>query len=623
MLGLWAATEQLAGVFRYPLEFGPALRAGQLHLYAPWSGVGWYRAYGSLYPRAFAHASDLALLAAGVPMLAAIAVTARTTRRPKPFGSAAWADRQDVRKAALIATDGKVSGRVLGRFRGKLLTYRGDAHTLVVGGTRSGKGAGHVIPSVLAYPGSLFVYDRKGEIYTITADHRKRFSHVVRFEPTDPRTARWNPLMEIRKGPFEVADTQNLVAILADPIGAKNANFDFWDKEAMAFMVGLILHVLYSAPDASKTLAHVRQLLGDIATTLDDMASTQHSHRADLRNADGFARDADGELIPQVHPEVKLGAQAFDSMSANVRAGVLSTARSLLSLFADPLVAYATSASDFKLSDLVCSENPVSFYLVTPMAHADRLAFLVRLMVRMTLGALMENLNHDNQGRAKRHRMLMVLDEFPKLGKLPFLQGAFGEMAGYGVSGMLVCQSFSDIFEAYGERTSFSDNIEITACFATSMPKNQLEIVQRAGKARELREGFSDPSTLLGSGHRTRSLSERREYILSEEDVRALPADQQFLFVQNSKPIVAKKIRYFAEPHFKPLATDIAKGRKPKFIQDGRLPGGLDLPRSPKLSWKGVVPIAEAARLHACKTQPEDADDLPERRRNAPLEAQR
>lgn len=586
-----AATQQLASSFHYPIEFGRGLfDLGAVRAYAPWDIVRWYDEFGSLYPDQFNTASTLAFGLALAPILVAVGVSRRTKLTPKPFGTEAWATLEDVTAANLIRDDGMVIGRVLGRYKGRMLTFNGVEHTLVVGGTRSGKG-GLVITTACAYPGSAFFYDRKGEIYAITADHRKRFSHVIRFEPTDPLTVRWNPLFEIRKGPMEVADTQNVVGILADPLGAKNANFDYWDKEAMAFFVGLILHVLYAAPDDKKNLAHVRRLLINIGPTIDAMAATLHRNKPDLLAPDGLARDADGEPIPEIHPEVELGVLAYHNMSENVRTGVLGTARSFLTLFADPLVAHATSWSDFRLSDIVCSDNPVSFYLVTPMAHADRLAFLVRIMLRQTVNAMMESLETDNRGRPKKHRMLLLLDEFPKLGKLPFLQSAFGEMCSYGISGMLVCQSFSDIFDVYGERTSFFDNIHVTSAFATATPRNQMEVVQRAGKARELRESYSDPRSFFGNGHRTRSLSEKREFILSEEDVRALDERKQYIFAQNTKPIIADKIRYYEEPYFRAITRDIVKGETPIYQQDPRRPDGLDLPGKAVIDWAGVRAI--------------------------------
>ena len=69
-----------------------------------------------------------------------------------------------------------------------------------------------------------------------------------------------------------------------------------------------------------------------------------------------------------------------------------------------------------------------------------------------------------------------------------------GEMAGYGITAHLICQSFNDVFSKYGDRTPLFDNMHITATFATSEPTSIDKVVKRAGKALELRESYSDPA---------------------------------------------------------------------------------------------------------------------------------
>ncbi|MBV9509344.1 MAG: type IV secretory system conjugative DNA transfer family protein [Caulobacteraceae bacterium] len=592
LTGLWTATQSLAGGFHYPREFGRGLAdLGRIRVYPPWAVIGWYARYAKAYPRAFDEASLWGMATAMIPMGAAVAVARRFRRRPPGFGAGAWARLEDVRRAKLIDPAGHIRGRVLGRFGGRYLTYGGVEHAIIVGASRSGKGAGHVVPTLVAWPESAFIYDRKGELWHITADHRKRFSHVFYFAPTDPNTVRWNPLFEVRKGMMEIADIQNVVGILVDPLGRKAGDLNFWDQSATDFFTAVILHVLYSEADEKKNLAQVRRLLINIEPTLHAMMNTQHRHRPDVHARDGLARDERGEPIAEVHPEVLLGARALDSMDERVKSNVLATCRASLSLWADPLVEYATSWSDFSIGDLVCAEAPVSFYIITPQAHADRLAFLVRVFTRQTINSLMESEHVDSRQRAKRHRLLLLLDEFPKLGSLPFLENAMGEMAGYGITAHLICQSFNDVFSRYGDRTPLFDNMHITAAFATSEPTSIEKVVRRAGKALELRDSFSDPRTVFSRAHRSTSQSEQQRYILSEEDVRGLADGQQFLFVNNCKPIRADKIRYYEEPFFRARTGDYFHGHPAAYAQ---APGEADLPGAAHIDWKGVRAVGAA-----------------------------
>jgi type IV secretion system protein VirD4 len=593
LAGLATASQVVAAGFHYPREFGPGMiDVGRARLYPPWAILSWYVRYAGQYPKAFDAAALWGLGVAMVPIVVAIRLSRRFRRDPPAFGRDAWARSDDIRRARLIDPKGEIRGRVLGRFGSRYLTYSGAEHAIIVGASRSGKGAGHVVPTLVAWPQSAFIYDRKGELWHITADHRKHFSHVFYFAPTDPNTVRWNPLFEVRKGVMEIADIQNVVGILVDPLGRKAGDLNFWDQSATDFFTAVILHVLYSEPDGGKNLAQGRRLLINIEPTLQAMMNTHHRHRPDLHAKDGLARDDRGEPIPEVHPEVLLGARALDSMDERVKSNVLATCRASLSLWADPLVEYATSWSDFSIGDLVCAEAPVSFYIITPQAHADRLAFLVRVFTRQTINSLMESEHHDSRRRRKLHRLLLLLDEFPKLGSLPFLENAMGEMAGYGITAHLICQSFNDVFSKYGDKTPLFDNMHITAAFATSEPTSIEKVTRRAGKALELRDSFSDPRTLFSRAHRSTSQAEQQRYILSEEDVRGLDDRQQFLFVNNCKPIRAEKIRYYEEPFFRARTSDYFHGATAAYEQR---PGRADLPGPAHIDWKGVGAAGGAA----------------------------
>jgi type IV secretion system protein VirD4 len=133
---------------------------------------------------------------------------------------------------------------------------------MVFAPTRSGKGVGLVIPTLLSWPHSVLVNDIKGENWELTAGWRDRElgSHCLKFDPTsnDGTSTRFNPLEEVRIGTDdEVRDVQNIATIIIDPDG-KGLN-DHWAKTGLILLVGTILHVLYAEPD--KTLRGVAGVL--------------------------------------------------------------------------------------------------------------------------------------------------------------------------------------------------------------------------------------------------------------------------------------------------------------------------------------------------------------------------
>ncbi len=213
-----------------------------------------------------------------------------------------------------------------------------------------GKGVGLVVPSLLTWPGSAIVHDIKGENWTLTAGYRARHGRVLLFDPTNAKSAAYNPLLEVRRGEWEVRDVQNIADILVDPEGSLEKR-NHWEKTSHALLVGAILHVLYA--EADKTLAGVAAFLSDpkrpIESTLAAMMKTAHL----------------GEAGP--HPVDRASAaRELLNKSDNERSGVLSTAMSFLGLYRDPVVAEVTRRCDWRIADMVGGKHPTTLYLVVP-----------------------------------------------------------------------------------------------------------------------------------------------------------------------------------------------------------------------------------------------------------------
>src|SRR5208283_3599870 len=276
------------------------------------------------------------------------------------YGSARWATPDEVRAGLLLGQDGVV----LGRFAHDYLRHEGPEHVLCFAPTRSGKGVGLVVPTLLTWPGSAIVHDIKGENWNLTAGWRGSFGRVLLFDPTNTHSAAYNPLLEVRRGPAEVRDVQNVADILVDPEGALERR-NHWEKTSHSLLVGAILHVLYA--EADKTLAGVANFLSDpkrpIETTLKAMMTTKHL----------------GAAGP--HPVVASTARELMNKSENERSGVLSTAMSFLGLYHDPVVAHVTRRCDWRIDDLVSAESPATLYLVVPPSDISRTKPLVRLIL--------------------------------------------------------------------------------------------------------------------------------------------------------------------------------------------------------------------------------------------------
>ncbi len=525
---IWSATQWTAWRLGYQPQLGrPWAEIGGVHLYPPPAFFGWWFSYDAYAPDIFVEGAFIAASGGFAAIAIAIAMSvwrAREAREAQTYGSARWATSEEAHAAGLLNPDGVV----LGRLDRKYLRHDGPEHVLCFAPTRSGKGVGLVVPTLLTWPGSCIVHDIKGENWQLTAGWRAGFGRVLLFDPTNPESSAYNPLLEVRRGDSEVRDVQNIADILVDPEGALERR-NHWEKTSHALLVGAILHVLYAEPD--KSLAGVANFLSDpkrsIEATLRAMMTTRH-------------------VADRPHPVVASAARELLNKSENERSGVLSTAMSFLGLYRDPVVAKVTARCDWRISDLVEGKTPATLYLVVPPSDISR----TKPLIRLVLNQIGRRLTEDMQAKATRRRLLLMLDEFPALGRLDFFESALAFMAGYGLKSLLIAQSLNQIEKAYGQNNSILDNCHVRVAFATNDERTAKRISDALGIATELRamKNYAGHRLSPWLGHLMVSRQETARPLLTAGEVMQLPPTDELVLMSGTPPIRAKKVRYFEDP---------------------------------------------------------------------------
>ena len=529
LLSLCAATQWTAWRLGFQAELGQPwfepLKG--FPVYFPLIFFWWWYAFDAYAPDIFLEGGAIAASGGFISIGAAIAISvwrAREQREAATYGSARWANTNEIKSAHLT----NPSGVVLGKFAADYLRHDGPEHVLCFAPTRSGKGVGLVVPSLLTWPGSAIVHDIKGENWALTSKFRAGFGHVLLFDPTNPKSNAYNPLLEIRPGPYEIRDVQNIAEVLVDPEGSLDRR-NHWEKTSHSLLVGAILHVLYA--EENKSLAGVANFLSDptrdIKQTLDRMMTTPHL----------------GPNTP--HPVVASAARELKNKSDNECSGVLSTAMSFLGLYRDPIVAEVTSRCDWRIADITSSDRPTTLYIVIPPSDISRTKPLIRLM----LNQIGRRLTEDLEAKNKRHRLLLMLDEFPALGRLDFFESALAFMAGYGIKAFLIAQSLNQIEKAYGANNSILDNCHVRVSFATNDERTAKRVSDALGMATEIRamKNYAGHRLSPWLGHLMVSRSETARPLLTPGEVMQLPPDDEIVMVAGTRPIRAKKARYYQD----------------------------------------------------------------------------
>jgi len=382
------ASTVVAWKFQFARELGPPLWG---HFYHPLDVLGWARAWGlsAPYRATFLAGVSTALLFLALPLL--------VVRLVELYGPLRVEDRSKDEglgtAAQLLATEHigrRGDGVVLGRSGRKVLRDHGDGHVLIMGPARSGKGTGHVIPTLLGHAGAMLVFDPKHELAAITGRRRAAFGPVHVFDPTDVHSARFNPLLELRRDGHLIGDCQMAAHILTH-LGHGGRDDPFWDDAAAALLTAVLLHVCTSD---DPSLAQVWRVVQDI--------------KADV-------------LPTSAHPEVQQTFAGHAALESRVRSSINATLLVRLAFLADPLIQAVTAASDFRAGDLQAAERPVTVFLSIPVAHGQRLRPLTRLMLQSLLAPLTHDL------RSQRCPALRLGPEPPPM-KL-VLSSRFGEPA--------------------------------------------------------------------------------------------------------------------------------------------------------------------------------------------------
>jgi type IV secretion system protein VirD4 len=486
LAAIWGATQWTAWRLGYQHQLGtPWTELAGTPVYPPPAFFLWWYWFDAYAPRIFVEGAIIASSGGFAAIAIAIGMSvwrAREAKEATTYGSARWATALEVRKAGLLKPDGVV----LGCFGREYLRHDGPEHVLCFAPTRSGKGVGLVIPTLLTWSGSAIVHDIKGENWQLTAGWRARFARVLLFDPTNAESSAYNPLLEVRRGDAEVRDVQNVADILVDPEGALERR-NHWEKTSHSLLVGAILHVLYA--EADKTLAGVANFLSDprrpIATTLRAMMMTRH-------------------LGDRPHPVVASAARELLNKSENV---------------------------------------------VVPPSDISR----TKPLVRLVLNQIGRRLTEELETKSRRHRLLLMLDEFPALGRLDFFETALAFMAGYGLKSFLIAQSLNQIEKAYGPNNSILDNCHVRVSFATNDERTAKRVSDALGIATELRamKNYAGHRLSPWLGHLMISRQETARPLLTAGEVMQLPPSDELVLVSACHPIRAKKARYYEDARLK------------------------------------------------------------------------
>lgn len=472
---------------------------------------------------------------AGIAIVVVSAGVVLLPRRPSLHGDARFATRREVARAGLLGA----RGIILGQWGRRCLMLSGQQGVCLAAPPRAGKGTGVVIPNLLNWPDSVICVDIKRENWTTTAGFRAASGQACfLFDPfsEEGRTARWNPFHYVSESSERrVNDLQRIAEMLyPDP-----PNGDpFWTASARSLFLGIALY-LFETPSLPQTIGEVlRQGMAS-----DDEGFGQHWKRLiEGRNKGRFPLSA---------PCVRALYDVID-LAPVTASSIRKTFTSRLDLWLNPILDWATSGNDFDLREL--RSKRTSIYVGVNPDDLHRLRPVVNLLFQQAIGLQTRELPEHNPNL--KYQVMMLLDEFAALGRIPIIAEAISYLPGYNVRVVMVVQTPSQLREVYGAHNAETmlKSLAARIVFAAKDHADAREISDELGfttvRAKTVSTPMRDFSSGGGRRARSQSVSEQRRALLLPQEVKALGPEEAIIFYEGLRPIRCRKIRYFQDRRF-------------------------------------------------------------------------
>ena len=578
-LALQFATQYVAAVFNYDpalaAETSVIYQGESFVIYQPLAFVSWFFTFRDYDREVFKTA--LRFFYVGAIICCVALIICKNTLYKKNngiFGSARFANAKDITDMGFF----KAAGIFMGVFKGRYLRDDSETHLMMIAGSRAGKGVGSIIPTSITWPGSIIFTDIKGELWNITSGCRKYFlkNYVFKFQPNTLDSCHYNPLKEMRiRTPHEIADVDNMLGMLVkNQDSSKSSDMAFWNESAIILIKAVVLFLLYtrqnaSLPEVNKFLFGASEYIWDSLSPEEKMQyeaeKTEYlnapvkSRLAYIRNYAGYDDNSKKWFksyyndLSGKHPIIVSCCNDMIGREEKQFSGILGNVGALLRVYQDPILAANMADSDFTITDLVDSDRPCSLYFVIPPSEISRLAPVTNLIIEMIFHRLTDEsrLHYENyRGLPKsKHRLLMMLDEFPSFGHLGIMEKVLSYCAQFKIKCYLIAQNEKQIEEVYKANSSIYGNTDIKIYQTPNENKTAESISKALGKktVTVASRGFGS-AVFNPIGATSTNEHETGRELLTVDELRALDNGKEIIFYKGQPPILCEKFRFFEQP---------------------------------------------------------------------------
>lgn len=428
-------------------------------------------------------------------------------------------------------------------------TRLGSNNVLLIGGTGEGKSRNTIKPNVYSLPTdpktgkamSMIFTDPKGELYQDTAGFLEANGYETKiFNLNADGMANSDTY-----NPFKYITTADSLMVMVDSVvsnanGGNTPKDPHWTNTAKSLLNSICYAVYYEFPFAQQNFTTVSELLNMIWATEED---SDDKCDYDLWLEELEKTSPYGSEHPAIVWRHKVAAHGSEMSS------IVSTAQAAVRVFASKQIQRLTSVDTIALDEI--GDRPTAIYLCIPTTN-DTYSFLLGLMYTQ----LFESLYNKAQGvysGALPHHVILWLDEFANIGKIPGFDRKIATFRSVNISAVIVVQSPNQIETLYEKAyQDIMDNVHQTIFIGSggqgekaatawvSKALGQKTIVAEQTSVRHAPGGIN----MLGIDDRTaeHSYSATQRQLMTQDEVYRLPPTDCLVFIKGQKPFRDKKI---------------------------------------------------------------------------------
>ena len=435
--------------------------------------------------------------------------------------SGAW-QAQWLSKLEIMQLRHNAKGLPLGLHKGAILRYQPNpkqgwraGHHAVIAGTRAGKGVSAVIPAIIDHEGSVAVLDIKGENFAITSKYRKSLGREVivlnPFGVHEPMQHRFNPLHYIRKD-HRVRDIDVIAEGLIRP---EQGNGSHFSEMAKSMVAAVLEYVVTHHEDY------------DLTTVMNTLFSSQFNETLQTWSNDPATY---GIRISQT-------ASTFLAAGENEQGAIKTTIKKAFDWARSDEMQSFLSQSNCNLEDVF--NDKADLFIVVPLDQIDAQSVFLRLLTNIILGmAVRQEGNHQTT-----KNVLLVLDEFVRLGRMEKLVNIANVAAGAGIEALFITQDKGQIESVYGKGDTASILGSCVTIRIFGLGRAEIETAKWASEALGDQTVLSRTQQPTKFGEKRKySVIEQRQKMMDTDQILEMKAGDQLLLMGSKRPLRTQAI---------------------------------------------------------------------------------